>query len=108
MTENKARDVGLFSDGCSDCFPVDDINTTSFIHSLSHTERTSTSVPPLVVRKEEAGYNDFLPYQHKERIVVYNGNKGNDSDMLCGCEDYPCKTIEHALEITDLVFFIFF
>jgi hypothetical protein len=28
--------------------------------------------------------------------------------MLCGCEDYPCKTIEHALEITDLVFFIFF
>lgn len=103
-----ATDIGLFGND-NYYFSDSDINSRTFNDCLSRTERTNDSDPKLLIRKSSTtGYNNFIPYSHKDKIIVDSGNDGKNADILyCGCEHYPCKTITYSLTRTDFVFHIF-
>lgn len=99
-----AIDIGLLSNTSYDY----DMNPTTFNDCISRTRRTSDSEPKLLI-KLSTGYNDLLPYSHKDKIIVDGGNDDENVDVLyCGCEHYPCKTIIYSLNRTDLVAYFLF
>jgi hypothetical protein len=84
---------------------LDPLTTSMFIHSLSHTIRENNEPDLVYSLNSPYVHNLLLPYKFNTDVYI---NKENEDVENCGCEHYPCRTIEYSLEMFNLFFFLIF